>query len=148
MQFLLDVGVLVGEQVLSERELMNMYPRKKVPEAVFLSGERSGLCTVEVKRVIGLSHLDGKYRGNGFVWKRTIESAVDKAHSELVETHGIVEHHVVLCVPAGRQIGKRLCAHSLRAAVQHLESGRSSCATRRVHIHIVEAPACVFADEV
>ena len=148
MQFLLDVVVLVGKQVLSERELMKMYPRKKVPEAVFRSGQREGLCTVEVKRVVGLSHLDGTYRGDGFVWKRTIESAIDKAHSELVCTHGIVEHHVVLCAPAGRRVGRRLCAHSVRAVVQHLQSGRSSCATRRVHIHVVEATACVFSDEV
>ena len=148
MQFLLNKGVVVGTQVFSETELMLMHSGKKVPEAVFRSGLREGLCTVEVKRLVGLSHLDGTYLDYGFVWRRTIESAIDKAHADVVMSHGISDHHVVLCVPAGRFIGERTRRHSLRAATRYLTSGRSNCAARRVHIHIVEAPKCLFSDNV
>ena len=80
----------------------------KVPEGIFEDGEKRRV-TVEVKRIIGnMLPLDKGTQTRRKVWnrstivwpwKKTIRSAVEKAHPEIVRRYDIFAHYVVLLVP-------------------------------------------------
>ena len=100
----------------------------KVPEAVFATPSPAPRrVSVEVKRIVSLSHADGTRPSHGgFCWLSTIRSAVDKAHADLVCSYGLRDHHVVLCTHSG--IRRRVERHARRILDAYVGSGASACA--------------------
>lgn len=134
----------VASMLVGEDELFRRHVGVKVPEAVFATPSPAPRrVSVEVKRIVSLSHADGTRPSHGgFCWLSTIRSAVDKAHADLVCSYGLTDHHVVLCTHSG--IRRRVERHARRILDAYVGSGASACAARRVHLHVVATPACML----
>ena len=75
------LGFKPKDQIASERALSVLFPKKKVPDAIFKSIR--GNIAVEVKRVKNAMHKD------------TVYNALEKVHSELANSFDLKEVHIV-----------------------------------------------------
>lgn len=75
------LGFKPKDQIASERALSLLFPKKKVPDAIFKS--KRGNVAVEVKRIKNVMHKD------------TVNNALEKVHSELANSFDLKEVHIV-----------------------------------------------------
>ncbi len=89
------LGFKPGDQIATERVLSALYPRRKVPDAIFKS--KRGNVAVEVKRVKNVMHKD------------TVNNALEKVHSDLANFFNLKEAHVVFQTRENGQRDKVPC---------------------------------------
>lgn len=75
------LGFKPKDQIASEKALSMLYPRRKVPDAIFKT--KNGNVAVEVKRVKNVMHKD------------TVINALEKVHADLALFFNLKEVHVV-----------------------------------------------------
>lgn len=75
------LGFKPKDQIASERALSALFPKKKVPDAIFKS--KCGNVAVEVKRVKNVMHKD------------TVYNALEKVHAGLTHLFELKEVHIV-----------------------------------------------------
>lgn len=75
------LGFKPNDQIASERALSALFPKRKVPDAIFKS--KRGNVAVEVKRVKNVMHKD------------TVYNALEKVHADLAHSFDLKEVHIV-----------------------------------------------------
>ena len=130
--------------VVDEDTLARTHHGQKIPEGIFLADDGRTV-SVEVKRIPSLQRSDGTRAWHGgFAWQNTIVSAMEKAHEGIVRAHQVRVHHVVLCAPEDERVRSRIETHAQRILHAHAASGLSSCAARRVVLHVLRTPGHVM----
>jgi hypothetical protein len=89
------LGFKPGDQIATERALSALYPKRKVPDAIFNS--KRGNVAVEVKRVKNVIHKD------------TVNNALEKVHADLANCFNLKEVHVVFQTRENGQRDKVPC---------------------------------------
>jgi hypothetical protein len=121
--------------LVSENELRASFPGQRIPEGVFSCGINP--VSVEVKRMSAAGRQTRDH------WRCVILSCLDKAHADLVRTHGITAHNIVFCVKNERAVryayseGRRLLTQLFPASACALGGGQ-------VRFFAVVAPDTVF----
>jgi len=134
----------VTSMVIDEETLARVHHGQKIPEGIFLTDDGVPV-SVEVKRIPSLRRGDGTRAWHGgFAWQNTIVAAMEKAHDTIVCAHQVRAHHVVLCTPDDERVRSRIERHAHRILHTRAASGLSSCAARRLVLHVVSAPARVM----
>ena len=83
------------DQIISEKELSLLFPRKKVPDAIFKS--KRGNIAIEVKRIKNMVHKD------------TVQNALNKVHADMASFFSIKEVHLIFQTREEGQRDKICC---------------------------------------
>ena len=149
------LGFTEGDIVCDEQTLISCYAQNgiQVPEAIFYNPHIGQNVSIEVKRIPGNVIPTGPHedprklrRRNLIVWpwKRTVESAIIKAHPKIVQTYNIRHHHVVIVVPeclCDRQY-KRIARHVQTTVESFLRANALN--VPKLHTHIIRGPNDLF----
>lgn len=139
--------------MVDEDQLIREYSHKSisVPEGIFRDPTTGKVITLEVKRIVAntLPMDDGKMERRKVMergkivwpWKKTVQSAMRKAHPNILRDHGAMEHHAVFLVPSSLKKGERdkLMRRTLSHAAEAAE--KVPVSTR---IHFLLAPDSCF----
>lgn len=89
------LGFRSVHRIASEIVLSNIYPKQKVPDGLFDTGD--GSVAVEVKRITNVMHVE------------TLLNALQKVHARLVEDFDVKVFHIVLQTRESGQRDKVSC---------------------------------------
>lgn len=137
---------------VDEEELMREFNNICVPEGIFLDEEERNV-SVEVKRLIGNQlPVDAKTCQRRKIWERnhitwpwrkTVLSAVNKAHPDIIYKYDVFAHHIVFLVPDTLpKNGRRRLEKRVITVVE--EKVTSISVPKRVYVHFVSAPETHF----
>ena len=89
------LGFKPNDRIATEKALSALYPKRKVPDAIFKS--KRGNIAVEVKRIKNVMHKD------------TVNNALEKVHADLATKFNLKEVHVVFQTRENGQRDKVSC---------------------------------------
>jgi len=141
--------------IVREDELIKKYSQLgiKTPECIaFDPNDSSKIISIEVKRICGnrlpcdytgQKHRYMKYR-NKIIWPwgKTVKTAFEKAHSNIVSDLGINTHHAVFVIPNSltKRASRRLCER----IEAYTKAYGSYTTVRNLIVHVIQGDDAMF----